>query len=388
MRAYKNNLLFLMLVVILAVPACNKATEETSSADEIRDQISQYRSQISDLNQNIIRLERKLLEMGEGDVVRNMIPVTTEPLKHRTFENYFRVTGNVEAVNTAIISPEISGHLQDIYVQKGDAVSKGQVIARLSTHVIENNIAELKTGLGLAETLYDRQKRLWDQQIGSELQYLEAKNNAETMRKRLLTLESQLDMAVMRSPINGFVDETFLKAGELAMPGSPIMQIINLDELYINADVSEAFLPFAKQGEQVILRFPSWPEVEKHVPLHRIGHVINPENRSFRIQLRIPNPQHRFKPNMMASISIKSYQVNDAIIVPTMLIRHDTQGHFVFLAGEHMGRMVARKTYVQRGPEAEGHTLIEEGLNKGDLLILQGYNRLADGDPLRINNQE
>ncbi len=384
----KTNILFASLMILLAITACNRATQPETSADEIRQQISDYRSQINELTTQVNRLERKLIEMGEMDAVRNRVPVSIKEMEYTHFENFFNVSGSVEAVNAALISPETSGNLQQVFVEKGEAVTKGQVIARLSTQVIENSIEELKTGLRLAETVYERQKRLWDQEIGSELQYLEAKNNAESLRNRLSTLESQLDQAVMHSPIDGFVDEIFLKEGELVMPGNPVMEIISLDELYINADVSEAYLPYVNRGEEVILRFPAWPGIEMKVPVHRIGHVINPENRSFRLQLRIPNPDHRFKPNMMARISIQSYSLDNAIVVPTMLIGYDTQGHFVFTARERNGQIVSNKTYIERGPDAEGITLVEKGLSIGDKLIMQGHHRISEGDPVRIDKDE
>ncbi len=384
----KTNILFATLFLLLGITACNRATEQETTADGIKQQISAYRGQINELTTAVSQLERKLIEMGEIDAVRNRIPVTIKEMEYTYFENFFKVSGSVEAVKTALISPETPGHLQQVFVEKGEAVSRGQLIARLSTQVIENSIEELKTGLRLAETVYERQKRLWGQEIGSEMQYLEAKNNAESLRNRLSTLESQLDQAVMRSPIDGFVDEIFLKEGELVMPGNPVMQIINLDELYINADVSEAYLPFVTRGEEVLLRFPAWPGIEMQVPIHRIGHVINPESRSFRLQLRIPNPNHRFKPNMMASISIQSYSKDNALVVPTMLIGYDNQGHFVFTARERNGQMVSNKAYIDRGPDAEGNTLVEKGLSRGDKLIMQGHHRLSEGDPVRIDNAE
>jgi membrane fusion protein, multidrug efflux system len=384
----KRYVLFMTITMLLGFYACNKPSEQENTAEEIRQQISNYREQINELTNKVHNLERKLIDMGETDAVRNRIPVNTQVVDYSYFENFIRVSGTVEAVNTALISPETSGHLQHIYVKKGEAVTIGQVIARLSTQIIENSIEEIQTNLRLAETVYERQKRLWEQEIGSEMQFLEAKNNAESLRKRLSTLESQLEQAVIRAPIDGFVDETFLKEGELAMPGSPLMEIINLDELYINADVSEAYLPYVNRGEKVILRFPAWPEMEMEVPVHRIGHVINPENRSFRLQLRIANTNQKLKPNMMASINIQSYSIENAIVVPTMLIGYDTQGHYVFTASERNGQMVSTKTYIERGPDAEGNTLIEEGLQKGDMLILQGHHRLSEGDPVRINNEE
>ncbi len=372
--------------LFLTVSACSNAPGDESSPERIMEEISAYRSQINDLTVKVNQLERQLTEMGAGDLVRNRVAVTAMELDHDRFENFFKVTGSVEAVNKAMISPEASGHLQQIFVYKGEAVKKGQVVARLSTHVIESNIEEVKTSLELAETVYERQKRLWAQEIGSEIQYLEAKNNVNTLRSRLKTLESQMEMAVMRSPINGYIDETFVKEGELVMPGIPVMEIINLEQLYINSDVSEAYLPYLHAGEEVLLRFPAWPDIQMDVPVHRIGHVINPENRTFRMQLRIQNKDNKFKPNMMAYLSIRSFTVEDAIVVPTMLIGFDTQGHYVFTAVERNDMLVSEKTYIERGPDAEGKTLVKSGLSKGDLLITLGHTRISDGDAIRLSN--
>lgn len=386
MNIFKLTYKLFTVIILIAIVAsgCNRTLEDPDSAEAIREQISAYREQINDLTNKANKLERQLIDMGEADAIRNRIPVNVREITHEVFVNRFKVSGTVEAVNTAVISPETSGNLAEILVNKGDAVRKGQVLARLSTQVIERNIEEIKTSLELAETVYERQQRLWSQEIGSEIQYLEAKNSLQSLQKRLQTLESQKDMAVMRSPIDGFVDETFVKRGELVMPGSPVMEIVNLDDLYINAEVSEAYLSYVEHGEMVTLRFPAWPGFELEVPVHRVGHVINPENRTFRMQLKIRNQEQRFKPNMMANVSIKSHHIEDAIVVPTMLIGFDTQGHYVFTATDHDGRYVARKSYLERGAEAEGRTSVTAGLKKGDLLISKGHHRLSEGDAIRI----
>ncbi len=380
----KQKLLVVAILTVIVASGCNRTEESPDSAAAIREQISQYRGQINELTIKANKLERQLIEMGEADAIRNRIPVSVREVGREVFVNRFKVSGTAEAVNNAIISPETSGNLAEILVSKGDAVRKGQVLARLSTNVIERNIEEIKTSLELAETVYERQKRLWSQEIGSEIQYLEAKNSVQSLQKRMQTLESQKDMAVMRSPIDGFVDETFVKRGELVMPGSPVMEIVNLEDMYINAEVSEAYLSYVEPGEMVTLRFPAWPGFEMEVPVHRVGHVINPENRTFRMQLKISNQQDRFKPNMMANVSIKSHYIEEAIVVPTMLIGFDTQGHYVFTVTERDGLPVARKSYLERGAEAEGKTLIKAGLNEGDLLISKGHHRLSEGDAIRI----
>jgi len=381
---------FLLLIFPLMMQSCGRdSAGSEDDSGEIRNRIEAYNDEINRLTRKVNELNQTLNARGEGNGVNNGIPVTVSELESSVFTDFFKVSATVEAVNSATISPEINGHIRRIYVEKGEPVTRGQVVARLSTDVVEGQIEEAKTSLQLAETVYQRQKRLWDQEIGSEIQYLEAKNQAERLRHNLETLQSQRDMAVMKAPFDGFVDERYIKEGELAMPGTPVMEIINLDELYINADVSESYLPHVSRGRDVILRFPAYPDVEMTVPIHRVGHVINPENRSFRMQLRVPNDNDRFKPNMMASISVQASEIEETIVVPSMLIGYDTQGHYVFVADEgQSGSKVARKTYIERGRDGEGKTQVTGGLRAGDLLIRQGHRNVTNGEPVRIESYE
>ena len=377
--------------LLLTLPSCgsNDADQPDDDTERIRNQIEEYAGEINRLTQEKRALQQTLRDRGESTGRNDLVPVKVSELAPADFVDYIRVSATVEAVNTATISPETSGHITKIYADKGEAVERGQVLARLSTDVIQGNIEEVKTSLELAETVYQRQKRLWDQQIGSEMQYLEAKNQVERLGKNLETLQSQLDMAVLKAPFDGFVDEHFIKEGELASPGTPVMQVINLDELYINADVSESYLPYVVEGREVILRFPAWPEAEIKAPVHRVGHVINPENRSFRMQLRIPNDDGRYKPNMMANVSVQASVIHDTMVVPSMLIGYDTQGHYVYIAKEGPdGTPLAQKAYIERGRDGEGKTQVKDGLAAGDLLIVQGHRQVASGEGVHIRSYE
>jgi RND family efflux transporter MFP subunit len=382
---YKMTILPLLLLLIVAIlPACNNS-DPNSEPELIREKISNYNEQIVELNQKISELERELETFGETTQNRIRTPVTVSPIEPGSFDHYFRVNASVEAVRAAMISPETNGQIRQIPVVKGQQVVRGQVLARLNTSVIDNSIVELKTLLALAETVYNRQKRLWEQEVGSEIQYLEAKNNYESLQSRLKTLESQLNMAIVRAPFDGMVDEIFAKEGELAMPGSMIMQLLNLDQLFVNADVSETFLPVVNANDQVILRFPAYPDYEERVAIHRVGNMINPENRTFRLQLRINNPGRKFKPNMMADISIRSFSADSALVVPSIFIKQDVQGYYLYIAAENQdSEMVAQKVYVERGLSGEGQTMITSGLKPGDRLINRGHNRVGDGSLVRI----
>jgi membrane fusion protein, multidrug efflux system len=378
--------IFAILAVglIIGFPSCRSQAEE--GPDAIRMEISQYQAQINDLTMKINELDRQLEDMGERPRSRTRMPVTTIDVAPADFEQYFKASASVEAVRTAMISPETNGQIKEIPVTKGQRVRAGQVVARLNTQVLQNSMEEVKASLSLATTVYQRQKSLWEQQIGSEIQYLEARNAVESLETRLKTLDSQMDMAVMRAPFNGIVEDIFLREGELAMPGSRVMHIVNLEKLYINADVSESYMGNIRVGDNVILRFPAFPGQDLLVPVHRVGHVINPENRTFRVQLLIDNPGERYKPNMMASLGIVTYTSAAVLAVPSILIKQDVQGHYLYTAETSNGDLVARKVYVERGPDGEGRTMIKSGLSPGDQVIQNGHNLVTDGSLVRIEN--
>ena len=378
------SLLYSLAPLIAFIISCGDPVTE-QNPESVRDSIAEYRQQITNLNREIRRMENTLSAMGERVTAREATRVRVNELKPGNVDHYFRINGSVEAVLDATISPELSGLIENINVSRGDRVNAGQILARLNTSVIENNIEEVRTNLQMAETIYERQRRLWEQDIGSEIQYLEARNRYQGLESSLISMESQLGLANLRAPFQGIVDDISTWEGEMAMPGSPVMQIINLDNLYVNTDVSERYLPDINSGDSVILRFPVFPDYEAHVPIYRLGNIINPENRSFRLQLRISNPGERFKPNMVATLGIRSFTAIDVISIPSILIKQDVQGYFVYVARRNQdGNYNAEQVYLERGPESEGRTVIDSGLEDGELLITDGHNQVGDGDPIQF----
>lgn len=385
MKNIKKLMLILSIpaLMIMGLNSCN-SEPEGKDPETIRDQISEKYEKINELTGEISDLERELETMGETSNNRIKIPVTISELDLTNFDHYVSINGSVEAVKVATITPEISGHIRGFEVNKGDRVKKGQVLAKLNSEVIRNNINEVKTSLELAETMYKRQKSLWEQEIGSEVQYLQAKNNYESLQSKLKTLESQLEMSVIKAPFNGVVENIFQKQGELATPGQPMLQILNLDEIYINADVSERFLPAVEKQEKVVLRFPSYPDYKEMLLPNRISNYINPENRTFSIQLKIDNQEEKFKPNMTAIIGLKTFSTEEALVVPSFLIKQDAQGQFLYVAKESNGDHIASKAYVNRGFDGEGQTLIESGVEKGTKIIVDGHNQVSEGALIEI----
>lgn len=370
----------ILAVILIFLAGCSSQETEQS----VRDQISAHRKEINTLNQKIAYLEKQLSAMDPGEDNSQKIPVTVTPVLYEPFSHYIQISGNAEAVNEAYISPEVGGQIREIYVKEGDYVQKGQLLAKLNTEITESSIADLQSSLDLATVVYEKQARLWEKGIGSEIQYLNAKNTKESLEQKLVTLNAQQDMAMIKSPVNGVVDEIYKKKGELAMPGFQLMQIVNLDELYINADVAETYLGKINEGEMVRLEFPVYPDMQMEVPIYRKGNVINPGNRTFTIQIKVKNPERQLKPNMLSVIHIRDFSADSAVVVPSVLIKQDITGSYLYTIQDQDGKLIAKKVYVTPGQSYQDKTMVVNGLGTGQQIIVQGYNMVSDGSEVYV----
>lgn len=352
--------------------------------DEKRAELDSYRQKVEEYNQKIAELEAELdSEQAEPEEME-LLPVEIKKMSPEFFARHFEVIGVMEALNDAYISPELNGQIQTIAVERGSRVRKDDLILKLNTDVTEKTMAEVETSLELASRIFAKQEELWEQNIGSELQYLEAKNNMESLEARLATLQQQLEMAHVTAPFSGIIDDIMVKEGELASPGIPMVLLVNLSNMRVSANVSESYLRSVSQGDQVELRFPAYPDVVKKVKVSRLGKVINPQTRTFTLEVEMKNPGEQLKPNMLTSVRIQDYSNEQAMVVPSFLLRQDFNGTFLFKVAEENGVSKAQKTYVKRGITVQDQTLIEEGLSSGDLVVTKGFNLVSDGTPLRI----
>ncbi len=375
--------IFILLIATGFLFSCS--TEKTDK-ETIRKKIVEYKKEVAELNDKISELEKQLPDGVENNTSRvSKVAVKTLRLETQPFAHYFEATGELESVHSAFISPEVSGQIVSIDVVEGQKVKKGQRLAKLNTTLIEKNISEVKTQLQLAETIYNKQKELWDKNIGSERQYLEAKNNYESLQDKLNTLWAQYNMSLIHSPISGFVEQILKKKGELATPGMQIMQIVNIDQLYVKAKLSEAYLSVIHPGDSVEIRFPSFPELQLKKTISRIGNVVNKQNRTFEIQVKIDNPGGILKPNLLATIRINDYNSPASIVIPSILIKEDLKGKYVFVAEKNSDDWKAVKKYIETGIFYKNKTEVLSGLTRGQLIITDGYNNVSDGALLSID---
>ena len=371
----------IIIAAILALASCGgEKTLEDRKAELEAKKVELAKLQIA-----VAKMEQELLQedptMAEQEEVGILVAI--KEVKPEKFSHHFNVNGSIEAVEIANVSPEQGGQIKSITVKEGDKVTAGQVLAKLNTSVIQKNLDEIENGIELAETVYNRQAALWEKKIGSEMQYLQAKNNLESLQKKKETLIAQMNMSMIKAPFNGVVDVLHQKVGELAAPGMPILTLVNMSEMKVKADVSENYAQAVKEGEQVDLDFPAFG-ISTTAPIRSVSNIINPANRSFKVEVRIPNTSGMLKPNGIATMTIKDFQADEALVVPAISIGKDAKGDFLFVVSEEDGEAKASKKYVTTGRTSEGQTMVTEGLTAGDKVVVEGYNEIANGDIVRI----
>jgi membrane fusion protein, multidrug efflux system len=325
--------------------------------------------------------ETSAIETQNNERVTNISTLNVSPVK---FEHFFNVQGVVETDQNAQIFPEAAGKITSIKVKEGDKVSKGQVLMTIDSRIVSNQIDELKSRLGLVEVLFKKQEKLWNQNIGSEIQFLEAKNNFESLKQNLETLEAQRSLYTINAPFGGVIDEINPKEGEMANPGVPAMRLINTDKMYIKADITERYLGQVKEGDLVMINFPGVEE-KMNSKIGRIASFINPNNRSFKIKLDLDNKSGKLKPNMLGEMQVRDYVNDSTIVIPTSLIQMTPTGEeFVYLVEQKDGKAMAKKQTIKSGMNYENNSEILEGLNGYEVLINKGARSIKDGDVVNI----
>ena len=273
-------------------------------------------------------------------------------------------------------------------MEEGDNVSRGRLIAKIDLESINKQKAELESSLSLAKDVYERQKRLWDQKIGSEIQYLQAKNNVERLEKTIATLNHQLTKSNVYAPISGVVEAVVLKAGEVASPGYPIVQLLNTNKLKVVADLSENFLLSVRRGETVEINFPALQKTMKG-RIGLVGKTIDPSNRTFKVEVDVQNRDGLLKPNLLAEMKINNLTIKDAIVVPVNLVQQEVGGKsFIMVKGNKDGKDIAVKKYIETGENSDTHIVATSGLDGSEIIIVDGNKNVSDGELIEIANQK
>jgi len=375
--------IFILIAIITVSISCGEEPQQNSSLQELNNQKINLVNQIDSLSKELKTVEGQLTLL---DPTKRLPVVTTLPVKNDIFKHYIEIQGVVQADKNIGIIPEMGGTVTRILVKEGQRVSAGQTLIQLDDVVIKNSIAELNTQLSLAKTTFDRQERLWEQKIGSEMQYLQAKAQLESLQNNLASLNTQANKMRVTAPFSGIVDEIFPKKGELVGPQMPVVRLMNLDNVYVEADVTESYLPVVKIGTEAVLNFSS---INKEVvsTISQIGNFINPDNRSFKTRINIKNSDHTIKPNLLADLKILDFK-KEGLIIPSNLVQQDQNGNdYVFtLQSEDNEKSVVKKLItIEKSYNQE--VFVSEGLAETDELINEGARLVKAGDIVKINNK-
>jgi membrane fusion protein, multidrug efflux system len=339
---------------------------------------------LSDLRAEILAIQTEIDDL-DTSARDNSIAVFAEAIKKGEFKNPFQLQGLVESDLNVLITPEVPGRISSIRVKEGQYVTVGQVLVTLDASVAYAQIAELKSALTLAETNYNKQSALWKQNIGSEMQYLQAKNQFDNLTSSLSTANQQLAKYTLRSPISGTVDELMANRGEFvgSLTGGAIARIVNLSNIKVKASASEKYVGQIKKGQSVEVYFPSL-DLTISEKIEAVGNVIDIDNRTFSVYIRPHQSKSLLKPNLLALITAYDYVENDVISVPTKLVRNDGNEDFILTIEINGSKKTVKRTTIEIEKEFASLTIVKSGLNVGDLIITEGFNAVIEGDHVKI----
>jgi membrane fusion protein (multidrug efflux system) len=312
--------------------------------------------------------------------------VSVLTLKDTLFNHYLDIQGSVNTKENILIQPEMPGTLVVLNAKAGQHVSKGQLLARVDDGGSSQQVASLETQYQLAKTTFERQKNLWSQKIGSEIQYLQAQTQMLSLQRSVAQAKAMLSKTEIRAPFSGTIDEVFVERGQVVSAGPQgLMRIVNLNNMYVSTSIPESYIGKLKVGTQVDVFLTSLNKNYKG-KVRQVGNFINPNNRSFGIEVSIPNPENLLRPNQVAKLKVIDYTAKNAIVVPTNVIQEDGQGNkFVFVAINSNGKTAtAKKIIVTTGKSSDNVTEILTGLSSNDIIVTEGVNTISEGMKLNF----
>lgn len=378
-----------ILFVSLLVISCGNKENSVETVIE-SGELSQIRAKKSELHKKEQALKQKIAlleaEIEKLDTVDQRTLITAKVLNDTIFKHYIEVQGNVETDENILIYPEFSGVLEKIYVEEGQQVSKGQILAKIDDGGLSSQLAELKTRAALAKTTFERRKNLWEQKIGSEMQFLQAKSNYEAMQSSVEQLQSQLGKTTVRAPFSGVVDQVISDEGQVVSPGmDQLFRLIDLSEMYVTADVPENYLGSIQKGTKVFVELGSIGKKFKG-EIKEISSYINPNNRSFEIKVAVPNNKGLVKPNLIANIKLNDYTEKNTLVIPQSTVRENAVGEKIVYVVDAKTDSIgtAKKAIVEIGKNYQGKVEIIKGLEPGQMLIIKGARTVRDGEKVRI----
>ncbi|NNL01348.1 MAG: efflux RND transporter periplasmic adaptor subunit [Eudoraea sp.] len=386
-----KNTLILILISLLITSCGNGTVEsvETLIAEGNLEAIKLKKQEIT-AKQKKLTAELRLLDsvIRIKDSNSKLALVTTIETEEKKFNHYLDLQGNVMTKQNVLIYPEMAGTLLKVYVKEGQNVRKGQLLATIDDGGMSSQLEQLKTQAALAKTTFERQKRLWEQKIGSEIQYLQAETNYQAVMNSVKQAESQLAKSNMRAPFSGIIDNVIQEQGTVVSPasGQAVFRIVNLSEMYIEVDVPESYINGVTVGKEVKIYFPVLGDSITSA-VRQTGNFINPTNRSFRVEIAVPNKDNTIKPNLTARVQINDYSNNNAILIPQSLISENAEGEqYVYIATEvdSNNMAVAKKQIIQTGLTQGDYVEVLAGITPEVQVVMEGARNVRENQKVKI----
>jgi RND family efflux transporter MFP subunit len=372
----KIQLITLLICSVFAIQSCG-------------DKVSKLKKEREELNKELASLNEKLEEVnGEIDKLEPMkveaVLVSAETMQLQNFEHFVDLQSSVKTDQDVMMYPEFAGTLK-LYVREGQQVRAGQVIGEINDGGISQQLGQAKAQANLAQTAFKKQEALGKQNIGSEIQYLQSKTNAEAAQKQVAAIQVQLGRTKLKAPFSGTIDKVIIQNGQVVAPGMPIIQLVSLGQMKVEADVPENYISSVKQGSDVRIEIPNLNK-KLQSKIVKVGSSINPSNRTFNIEIHIPNTDGTIKPNLMAKIKILDYKNPNAFIVPTQVVKQDAKNNFYVYTISKINKNegVAKKTIIVKGKSSGNQTEVLMGLSPNDKVIIEGANNMSEGRKVRF----
>lgn len=381
---------YITLIIALVLVSCGKkeaSVEDlinSTNLEKIRTKKEQLDLKQQELSNQIALLNARISVL---DTTKKIPLISAFKVQEEVFDHYLEIQGDVKTKQNILIYPEMSGLLEAVYVKDGQAVVKGQILAKIDDAGMEQQLAQLEASAKLAKTTFERQERLWKQKIGSEIQYLQAETNYLTQKNAVAQLKQQLEKSMITAPFSGIIDEVFKEVGAVVAPsqGGEVFRIVNLQNMYIETEVPESYLKEVTKGKNVVVSFPILGN-SLQTTIRQVSHYINPANRTFKIEVGVPNADKKVKPNLTAKLKINDYSNKKALLIPQNIISENAAGEqYVFVVTEiNKGIGKAKKVIITTGKTQGDVIEVLSGLVPGDTLISEGARSVKDLQEVEI----
>ena len=385
--------IYSIIILIVLVASCsgeNKTSLDTiistNNLETIRKKRGELVNEQQALNDNIKLLDEKIKTL---DSSKNIPLITTFTAKTEVFNHVIELQGNVTTKNLLTITPEYSGILTKVYVKEGQNVNKGQLLAKIDDGGLSQQIAQVKIQTDLAKTTFERQKRLWAQKIGSEIQFLQAKSTYEAQRESLNQLNQQISKTMVRAPFSGTIDDVITEAGNVVGAGqTPLLRIVNLDNMYVETEIPERYISAVTKGKNVTVELPVLGQtIETNI--RQAGDVINPANRTFKAEIGIPNKAKNIKPNLTARLKINDYTNKNALLISQSVISENAEGaQYVYVVEDKdsSGIGVVKRVIIETGKTQGDNIEVLTGIENGTEIVKEGARSVRNGQSVEVIN--